>query len=107
MEFVRLEMASITAKLKIQHALRAKLPPAASYSVAPGDDVYVYKEKDKQWKGPFKVVRVFEKQVFVDRNGKEAQYSLAHVLPTQHARGLSLIHHVRRSLGRTESRQLP
>lgn len=107
MELARLEMHSITAKLKIQKALRSKIPPASTYQVNVGDDVYVYKEKDKKWRGPFQVIRIFDKQVFVNRDGKEAQYSITHVLPVEKANGLTLVYHVRRSLGKTASRQPP
>lgn len=41
-ETARSEMATILSKLRIQSALRAKLPPATSYNVEVGDQVYIY-----------------------------------------------------------------
>lgn len=51
MEVARLEMTNITAKIKLQRALRSKLPPATKYLVNTGDQVYVQneKERDSKW----------------------------------------------------------
>lgn len=38
------EMASISAKLRVQEALRSKLPPSTRYLISPGDKVHVYRE---------------------------------------------------------------
>lgn len=43
----RIEMASISARLKIQYALRSRLPPATEYLIEPGDNVHVFREKLK------------------------------------------------------------
>lgn len=87
-------MASISARLRVSSALRAKLPPASRYDVNPGDAVFVYKEAEKRWKGPFRVVKVADKQVYVDRNGVEAHYSLDHVLPERAVDGEGLIRQI-------------
>ena len=49
LEAAKREMATISAELRIQQALRAKLPPATRYDIKPGDDVLVYREKENEW----------------------------------------------------------
>ncbi|CDF34787.1 unnamed protein product [Chondrus crispus] len=41
LETAKLEMATITAQLRIQQALKSKLPPASRYDIRPGDEVLV------------------------------------------------------------------
>lgn len=90
----RREMADITATLRIQRALRSKLPPATKYNVAPGDNVYAYNEKLKRWNGPYQVTRTFEKSIWVQRPDKEAQYSIDHILPVQHTPHSTFVNHL-------------
>jgi len=59
--YARKEMATISAKLRIQHALRSRIPPATEYLIEPGDNVYVFREKLEQWTGPFTVKKICEK----------------------------------------------
>ena len=75
------EMATITAENRIKQALRSKLPPATRYDIQPGDNVLVYREKEKEWMGPHRVARICKKEVFVDWEGKEKHFNLAQVLP--------------------------
>lgn len=42
------EMATISAQLKIQTALRSKLPPATEYLVMPNEYVHVFREKPRK-----------------------------------------------------------
>ena len=60
---------------------RSRLPPATEYDVRPGDDVYVFREKDKRWHGPYNVLKRRNKQVYVDIGGTETQFNLSQVLP--------------------------
>lgn len=48
LETVKREMAAIAAELRIKQSLRSKLPPATKYDIKPGDDVLVYREKEKE-----------------------------------------------------------
>ena len=42
----------------------------------------VYLEKQNHhWTGPFKIIRLQDKQVFIDRNGTEVQHSVSQVKP--------------------------
>lgn len=107
MEIARLEMTNITAQVRLQQALRTKLPPATHYHVDPGDEGFVHSEPEGKWRGPFQVKQTFDKQVYVDRNGTEAQYSMDHIIPDKHALGNGLIHHIHSCLPKKASRQLP
>lgn len=79
--FARREMAKISSKLKIQYALRSKLPPATEYDISPGQFVYVFREAEKLWNGPYKVTKVNEKEVFVIINDSIRQFNISQVLP--------------------------
>ena len=108
MEIARLEMADIVAKQKIQRALRSRAPPASKYIINPGDDVYLHRENDLKWRGPFQVTRTFDKCVWVARPDKVAQYSIDHVLPVSKANGLGLLQHEHHSFSQYQSSpQLP
>lgn len=66
--------------------LKAQLPSATKYNVQPGDLLDIYSEqkaisKEQAWAGPFKVVKIFYRQVRVQVQNLERQYSLDHVLP--------------------------
>lgn len=80
LDFSRKEMASISAKLRIQQALRSSLPPATLYNIEPGEMVYVFREKEKDWRGPYKVDAVCEKQAYISVNGKTKQFNISQLL---------------------------
>lgn len=107
MEIARLEMTGITAQLRIRQTLRSKLQPATKYHVEPGDQVYVHHEREGKSCGPHKVLRTFEKQFYVDRDGKESQYSLDHILPASTADYSALINHVHTCLTTDRRRKAP
>lgn len=98
MNIARLEMAVISAELKIRRALREKVPPATDYFVSPEDSFYVWNEGTKQWRGHFTVTRTFQRNVWVKRPDTEAQYSLDHVLPFTNTDGMGLLSHIHHSL---------
>lgn len=74
-------MATISAKLQIQSALRAKLPPATSYNVSPGDQVYVFREDAKRWHGPYTVKSVCDKEVYLEVDGIINHFNISQLLP--------------------------
>lgn len=76
----RREMATITAKLRIQTALRSKLPPATDFHLKPGEEVYVFREK-KGWTGPFKIIKIEGKQIYVNVNNESKKFHIAQTLP--------------------------
>lgn len=77
----RTEMNTIVAELRVRQALRARIPTAANYILTPGQKGRIFREGDKKFIGPFTIVSVDSKQVFVDRNGKRAQYNISQVIP--------------------------
>ena len=81
LSYARNEMAAISAKLRIQSALRAKLPPATEYLVYPGDWVYVFRERTKDWNGPYETLRVTGKDIFVEIDGHEKKFNISQILP--------------------------
>ena len=82
LNMARLEMETITAELRIQQALRKNLPPASKVVLQPGQELLVYREKQNpNWTGPFKIIRLLDKQVFIDRHGTEVQHSVSQVRP--------------------------
>lgn len=87
LQTARREMSTIAAELRVRQALRSKLPPATRYDIKPGDDVLVYREKEKEWLGPHRVTKIFEKEVYVDWDGRERHYNLAQVIPVPKSQG--------------------
>jgi len=83
LEVARAEMESITAELRLRKALNSNLSAAASKVYKAGDEVLVFREDEKpvKWTGPFKVLRVDDKQIFIDRKGSEVQHSVSQVKP--------------------------
>lgn len=75
------EMATIIAELRIRQALRSRVPPSADYVITAGDNVRVFRETDKRFLGPYKVVAVEGKQVFINRDGKRLQHSIDQLVP--------------------------
>lgn len=78
----RAEMETISFEIKLQRALLAKLPPAADFELKVGDKVLVHRENSAISQGPFPVVELDEKQVFIlDERGKTKQFNIAQVKP--------------------------
>lgn len=61
----RVEMEAIAANLRIQNALRKKLPPAGTKIVTAGMHGLVYRERGRQWVGPALLDRLRRKTVYV------------------------------------------
>lgn len=76
----RKEMSTITAELRIRRALMSKAPRNVDIVIEPGDKVRVFRETDRKYIGPFPVIRVDKKQIFVLQKDVEKQYSLHQVL---------------------------
>ena len=91
MTVARREMDDVTARLKLQRALRSKLPPATEYVIRPGDNVYAYDERTKRYNGPFRVNKTFERNAWIQREDGERQYSTDRLLPTNVANGTHFI----------------
>lgn len=96
LELAQVVMASISAKLRIQKALRARLPPVSQHNIKPSGQVFIYKEKERRWKGPFEVASVDGKNTMVDRhkNGKPWKYNISHLIPEHLVNDTGLVNHV-------------
>lgn len=71
---------SILARLRIAHALRARIPPYSKYIIVPGDSVLVYRKTDKKFFGPLTVIPVTEKDVYVRRNKRLVYCNISQVV---------------------------
>lgn len=75
------EMAKISAELRIQTALRSRLPPSTRYHLSPGDQVRVYRERSSRWEGPFTITKTREKEVWVTDGNREQHFNRCQVIP--------------------------
>lgn len=94
LDAARKEMETITAELRIETALRAKLPPSTRYLIQPGNSVLVYCEKSRQYEEPYKVSRVCDKELYVVNMGVEKLFNIAQVLPEPSERGDKELKHL-------------
>lgn len=74
------EKAYVVSEMRIKKALLSRTPAAARVIHAPGDLVRVYHEGDKRFLGPFRVVKVDEKEVYVDYDGRLAHFNAVEVI---------------------------
>ncbi len=68
-------MAKTVAESRLKMALASRVPRNAAMSVAAGDLVRVFRETGKHYVGPFPIIRVGGKQVFVLQGDREVQFS--------------------------------
>lgn len=59
------KMASITARLGVQTALRSEILAATGYNVNLGDSVYVFGEDLEIWNAPYKVDKLSGEEFFL------------------------------------------
>ena len=79
----QMEINAIIAERRILRALNRDIPPASDRVYRLGDEVLVYTEKDKQWKGPYIVIHTHGRQITIsDRDGTYRQtFSAFHIKP--------------------------
>lgn len=70
------EYFTISSELRIRKSLMSRVPQNIDLILHPGDEVRVFRESDKMYMGPYPVIRVDGKQVFVIDDNKEKQFSL-------------------------------
>ncbi len=80
LEIARTEMGTIVAELRIREALRSRVTPAARYILASGAKVRVYLETDNKITGPYTVIGVQDKDIFIDRNGKRVHRNMSQAI---------------------------
>lgn len=59
---------------KVKRALNSNIPRANSQDIRIFDKVLVYREEPKACQGPFNVLDVSEKTVYVDVKGRTVQF---------------------------------
>lgn len=80
MPLARSEVGTVTAELRISMAIQFKLPHATHLDFVPGGYVRVYKEKDSRWCGPFRIIRVRNKEVTVTYGKSTRTYGIAQAI---------------------------
>jgi hypothetical protein len=82
LEAARAEMETITSELRVRRALSAIIPTASTEPYSAGQKVLVYRDNESpHWQGPYSIIRIENKQVYIDRNGKEVQHSISQIKP--------------------------
>ena len=77
MALARKEITKVIAKDRVTRALRINVPSAALTDIPIGSRVLVFREKpENKWVGPYTVVGVRDKAVFIDLNGTNKQVSI-------------------------------
>ncbi len=66
--------------MRRQNALASRVPRNADLTIEPGDKVRIYSESEKKYVGPYPVIRIDEKQVFVVIDEREVQSSIHQVV---------------------------
>lgn len=78
---LKAEMEKVVEETRIKQALKTKLTPAKTFIIKPGDEVPVYREQSKKWKGPFTVPKTSPKFISVTDGTKVRQFNINTVLP--------------------------
>jgi hypothetical protein len=81
METARREMDAIVFELRIKRALACLTPPGADLSFSPGELVYVYRERSQECLGPYPVVQVDGKTVYIRDGNHVKPFSVAAIKP--------------------------
>lgn len=84
MQVARAEMETYVAEERIKLAIRKNIPASALYNFTAGDLVLIYRELGKNtanWTGPYKILRVEDKNIFIDRQGEEVKHSVHQAKP--------------------------
>lgn len=64
LQIARKEMETVVAQLRVRQALNSRIPAAANMIINPGDSIYVFRETDRRYHGPHRVLDVQDKQIF-------------------------------------------
>lgn len=82
MQAARKDMSKEIASSRTSTALRSLVPAATNYNIIIGSEVLVFKENPlNKWIGPFCVLDVKDKTVFVNAEGHTTQLSIDKVKP--------------------------
>ncbi|CDF36780.1 unnamed protein product [Chondrus crispus] len=82
MQAARKDMSKEVARSRLSTALRSNVPAATNRDVSIGSEVLVFKEPlVNKWVGPFHVLDVRDKSVFINSQGRTTQMSIDKVRP--------------------------
>lgn len=83
MESARMEMAQVISKTRLDTALRSNVPTAADQApnIMIGSEVLVFRERQRKWIGPFRVLDVQGKMIHIDIKRGQPRYSIDKVKP--------------------------
>lgn len=108
----RAEMEQITAELRIRKALLSRVPRSADIVFSKGQLVRVFRESDSKYVGPYPIIRIEEKQVFLLINDKEVQFSIHQLIPAKEYeeikngdRYIKQIHHMMKQFKSTSQKE--
>lgn len=66
----------MVAELRITQGLCSRIPAAENYFISPSDSVRFFRKTDRKIHGPYNVLKVEDKQVFIDRGETIVQHNL-------------------------------
>lgn len=107
MHEARNEAATITAEKRIRLALRTNIPPSAKYQLKEGQRVLVYSEKKLRWIPDLRVVRIVDKQAWINDRKKVYKVSIAQVIPHSKDEDANNLSKLLKKLSPFNSRPLP
>lgn len=80
LEMTRIEMAIIVAQLRTAQALCHRVPPESNPILQPGMKARVDRETNKRLNGPYEVIKISDKQVYVNCNRKLVQFKTSQIM---------------------------
>lgn len=84
LRLTRTEAAKIAAETRVSRALASKLPPVIKFKRTPGRRATVFDEVTRTCKPGYTVVRIDQKQAWVNCGSRISQISITHVIPDPH-----------------------
>ena len=67
--------------MRVCQALNSRVPAAANYTLNVGEYMYVFRETNRTFHGPYRIIAVEDKQVFFLVGNKPVQQSIAQCVP--------------------------
>ena len=80
LEKARTQIATIFAEQRISKAMASQVPRNSDLIIESGDKVRFYRETDKKYAGPFPVIRIDGKQVYLLQDDREVQFGIHQVI---------------------------
>ena len=87
LKLAKYEMATIFAEQRIRQALNNRTPAATSIVIAPCYRVRVIRESDKRLHGPYNVIRVDGKEVYVEIDNHLRNFNVSQVIRERNING--------------------